>query len=50
MRSEELVEILDKSLLDWAFGDIDRASKGEGKLGAFILSACFIDAMAGFYK
>jgi hypothetical protein len=50
MCPEELVKILDKYLLGWAFGDIDRASKGEAKLGAFILSACFIDAMAGFYK
>jgi hypothetical protein len=50
MREEELVEILDKYLLGWPFGDIDRASKGEAKLGAFILGACFIDAMAGFYK
>jgi len=49
MRQEELVEILDKYLLGWAFGDIERASK-EAKLGAFILGACFIDAMAGFYK
>ncbi len=33
-----------------AFQDIDRASKGEAKLGAFILGACFVDAMAGFYN
>jgi hypothetical protein len=50
MQEEELGEILDKYLLGWAFGDIDRASKCEAKLGAFILGACFIDAMAGFYK
>jgi hypothetical protein len=50
MRQEELLEILDKYLLGWAFGDIERASKGEAKLGAFILGACFIDAMAAFYK
>ena len=50
MQEEELLEILDKYLLGWAFGDIERASKGEAKLGASILGACFIDAMAGFYK
>jgi hypothetical protein len=50
MQEEELLEILDKYLLGWAFGDIERASKGEAKLGAFVLGACFIDAMAGFYK
>jgi hypothetical protein len=50
MRPEELVEILDKYLLGWAFQDIERTSKGEAKLGAFILGACFIDAMAGFYN
>jgi hypothetical protein len=50
MREGELVEILDKYLLGWAFRDIERASKGEAKLGAFILGACFIDAMAGFFK
>jgi hypothetical protein len=50
MQEEELLEILDKYLLVWAFGDIEWASKGEAKLGAFILGACFIDAMAGFYK
>jgi len=50
MQQQELVEILDKYLLGWAFGDIERASEGDAKLGAFILGACFLDAMAGFYK
>ena len=50
MTEKELVIILDDYLLGWAFRDINRASEGQAKLGAFILGACFIDAMAGFYK
>ncbi|MGD0767469.1 MAG: hypothetical protein ABSB42_04515 [Tepidisphaeraceae bacterium] len=45
---EELIERLDAFLFGWGFKDIGRASKGGSKLGAFILAACFIDAMAGF--
>jgi hypothetical protein len=45
-----LVSKLDERLLGWEFGDIERASLiGEAKLAGFILGACFIDAMAGFY-
>jgi hypothetical protein len=48
---EELVIILDRSLFSMAYKDIERASiYGEAKLAGFILGACFIDAMAGFYS
>lgn len=47
---EQLVSILDQYLFGWAYKDIERASiYGEAKLAGFILGACFIDAMAGFY-
>ena len=47
---EELVKILDKYLFEWEYKDIERASiVGGAKLAGFILGACFIDAMAGFY-
>jgi len=36
------------ALYDMAFLDIKRASFGKSKMGAFILSSCFIDYMAGF--
>lgn len=45
-----LINALDKSLYDWALGDIKRASiEGSAKMAGFILGACFIDAMAGFW-
>lgn len=47
---EKLVEILDRYLFGWEYKDIERASLfGEAKLAGFILGACFIDAMAGFF-
>lgn len=47
---EQLVVILDKSLFEWEYKDIEKASiYGGAKLAGFILGACFIDAMAGFY-
>lgn len=47
---QRLVKILDKYLFGWEFHDIEKASiKGSAKLAGFILGACFIDAMAGFY-
>ncbi|HAR46555.1 MAG: hypothetical protein A2X56_04165 [Nitrospirae bacterium GWC2_57_13] len=50
MTKEELVSILDQNLFGWAYKDIERASvHGEAKLAGFVLGACFIDAMAGFY-
>jgi hypothetical protein len=36
------------SLHDMAFKDIERAAAGGSKMGAFILSACYIDYLAGF--
>ncbi len=50
LTKEKLVETLDEYLLGWEYGDIERASiAGEAKLAGFILGACFIDAMAGFF-
>jgi hypothetical protein len=47
---EQLVKILDEYLFGWEYKDLERASIfGEAKLAGFILGACFIDAMAGFY-
>ena len=47
---EKLVNILDKYLFGWEYGDIERASiHSDAKLAGFILGACFIDAMAGFF-
>lgn len=36
------------ALRDMAFRDIERASAGNSKMGAFILASCFIEYMAGF--
>ena len=50
LTKKELVDILDKYLFGWEYKDIERASiQGNAKLAGFILGACFIDAMAGFY-
>lgn len=50
MDKKELVSILDQYLFGWAYKQIEQASiHGEAKLAGFILGACFIDAMAGFY-
>jgi hypothetical protein len=47
---EQLVALLDQYIFGWAYKDIERASvKGEAKLAGFILGACFIDTLAGFY-
>lgn len=47
---EPLIKEMDDHLFGWAIGDIERASiQGDAKLAGFILSACFIDALAGFY-
>ena len=50
MDRDNLLKSMDKCFLEWAYGDIERASSGEAKLGAFILGACFIDAMAGLLE
>ncbi len=50
MDKNQLLAIIDSSLLEKEYGDIERASiQGDAKLAGFILGACFIDAMAGFY-
>lgn len=50
MTKEELVKILDTHLFGWEYKQIEQASiLGTAKLAGFILGACFIDAMAGFY-
>jgi hypothetical protein len=46
---QQVVATLDDFLYGWEFRDIEKASFGGSKLGAFILAACFIDAMAGFH-
>jgi hypothetical protein len=47
---QQLVKILDEYLFGWEYKDFERASVfGEAKLAGFILGACFIDAMAGFF-
>lgn len=38
-----------QGLRDMAFEDIKRASSGHAKIGAFILSACLIDYLAGYW-
>lgn len=46
----QLVKILDHQLFGLAYKDIERASiHGNAKMAGFILGACFIDALAGFY-
>lgn len=50
LTKEQLVRILDASLFGWEYKQIEQASiSGTAKLAGFILGACFIDAMAGFY-
>ncbi len=44
----KFISFLWHSLHDMAFMDIQRASDGKSKMGAFILSSCFIDCLAGF--
>lgn len=47
---EQLVNFLDQYLFGWEYKDIEKASIYVGaKMAGFILGACFIDAMAGFY-
>ncbi len=51
MNDEEkhyLIQQMRTSLIDMAFGDINRASNGGAKMGAFILCSCYIDYLAGF--
>lgn len=45
---DKFINYLWHSLYDMAFLDINRASRGESKMGAFILSSCFIEYLAGF--
>lgn len=44
----KFISFLWHSLHDMAFLDIQRASDGKSKMGAFILSSCFIEYLAGF--
>ena len=48
MTNEEKTKTIVESLTNNALGDIKKASLGGSKLGAFILSSCLIEAMAGF--
>lgn len=45
---DKFIRSLWHSLHDMAFLDIKRASSGKSKMGAFILSSCFIEYLAGF--
>jgi hypothetical protein len=47
---EEKISAIVESLKMNALGDIKKASLGGSKLGAFILSSCLIEAIAGFIK
>lgn len=55
-RSESLRiyrKILNKvryALVNWDFGDINRAAHGGAKLGVFILGSCYIDHLACLYS
>jgi hypothetical protein len=47
---EQLVSALDQYLFGGMYKDIEKASiYGQAKMAGFILGACFIDVMAGFY-
>ncbi len=44
----EIINNIKFSLFEMAFLDIKRASEGKSKMGAFILSSCFIEYITGF--
>jgi len=46
---EQLVKELDSSFLKLAVEDMKRALDANANLAVFILGACFIEALAGFY-
>lgn len=48
MSDKEIIVKIKFSLKEMAFKDIEKASKGGSKMGAFILASCFIDCLAGF--
>ncbi len=50
MTDDKKIEAIVNALKDNAFGDIQRASAGGSKMGAFILCSCLIDAISGFMK
>lgn len=51
VKKDELLEKMNTYLYGWALKDIKRASiDGEAKMAGFILGACFIDALAGFWE
>lgn len=50
MTDDDKIKATTDSLRDNALGDIKRASSGGAKMGAFILSSCLIDTIAGFMK
>jgi len=45
---EILLSKIKKGLIDMAWADIEKASAGGSKMGAFILCSCYIDYLAGF--
>jgi hypothetical protein len=50
MTDDSKLKLIIKSLREYALGDINRASFGGSKMGAFILCSCLIEAIAGFIK
>jgi hypothetical protein len=48
INKDKFISYLWHSLYDMAFLDIKRASRGKSKMGAFILSSCFIEYLTGF--
>ena len=50
LSDDEILKKVKFALLDWAYGDLHRASNGGAKMGAFILASCYIDYLAWFYS
>jgi len=50
MTDDQKITAIATSLKDNALGDIEKASSGGSKMGAFILCGCLIEAIAGFIK
>lgn len=48
MLVDPIIPHIEFVLYTMAFRDIERASQGNSKIGAFILASCFIEYLAGF--
>jgi hypothetical protein len=49
MTDDEIIAKVKKTFREWVLGDIQKATKGDAKMGAFILASCFIDYLARYY-